>query len=70
MDAYLGGLLAIWGHDLNDTSAALRWIEDAPAQQEEEDLYLDFKRKSDSKPNANDDDKKNLAKSISGFANT
>jgi hypothetical protein len=61
----------VWGSDRGDSSQALIWIQSAVARQAEEGLYLDFKQKKDrNRPALDDDDKANLAKSISGFANT
>lgn len=71
MENSLQRLLDIWGSDPNSSSIALDWIEKAIERQAEEGLYLDFKQKSDRRaPALNDDDKANLAKAISGFANT
>jgi predicted HTH transcriptional regulator len=71
LDSYLQRLLDIWGSDPKDSSTALDWIEKTVERQAEENLYLDFKQKSDKKiPVPNDDDRANLAKAISGFANT
>jgi len=50
---------------------AFKLVEAFVAESKAEDLYLDFTRKS--KPNVavlNDDDKKNLSKAMSGFANS
>lgn len=71
MDNYLQRLLDIWGPDTNNLSKALDWIEKTVERKAEEGLYLDFKQKSERRdPALNDDDKGNLAKAISGFANT
>jgi hypothetical protein len=71
MESYLERLMDIWGADVNDSSAALDWIRNTKEWKAEETPYLDFKQKSNLKePSANDDDKANLAKAISGFANT
>ncbi len=71
MDNYLQRLLDIWGPDTNSLSKVLDWIEKTVERKAEEGLYLDFKQKSDKRdPALNDDDKANLAKAISGFANT
>jgi Putative DNA-binding domain len=71
VESYLERVISIWGSDPNDPSAALDWIENTIARKAEEGLYLDFKSKSDKRdPALNDDDKANLAKAISGFANT
>jgi Putative DNA-binding domain len=71
VDNYLQRLREIWGPDPNDPSTALSWIEKTVERKAEEGLYLDFKQKSDRRdPALNDDDKANLAKAISGFANT
>ena len=50
---------------------AFKLIETFVAESRAEDLYLDFKRKSNPSIAAiNDDDKKNLSKAVSGFANS
>lgn len=64
-------LVDIWGTDTSNSGTALRWIQLAVQRGAEETLYLDFKQKSDAKSGVpGDDDKANLAKAISGFANT
>lgn len=71
MENHVQRLLGIWGSDPNSSSTALDWIEKAIERKAEAGLYLDFKQKSDRRnPGLNDDDKANLAKAISGFANT
>ncbi len=71
MENYLERLKDIWGSDINDSKAALEWIKKTVDCKIEEDLYLEFKQKSESRDSlANDDDRANLAKAISGFSNT
>jgi hypothetical protein len=71
MENHLQRLQDIWGPEPSDSGPALVWIQSAVARQTEEGLYLDFKQKKDrNRPGLDDDDKANLAKSISGFANT
>jgi hypothetical protein len=71
LENYLVRLLDIWGSDPNDSITALRWIESTVERGAEEGLYLDFKQKSDrAGAGPNDYDRANLAKAISGFANT
>jgi len=61
----------IWGHDPNDSSQALQWIRSCVANQVPEDLYLEFKRESpENTPIPDDADTGQLARAISGFANT
>src|SRR5215469_3108637 len=71
MDSFRQRLLQVWGPNLHDPSQALRWIEAAVPNQIEEDVYLDFKRKThENTSELEDPDKGNLARAISGFANT
>ncbi len=71
MESYRQRLNDIWGSDFKDTSLALRWINQTVECNMEEDLYIEFKQKSKSRnPDLSDDDKANLARAISGFANT
>ena len=71
MDNYSQRLLDIWGADLHDPTRALGWIQQTVERKAEEGLHLDFKQKTDNElPALSDDDRANLAKAISGFANT
>jgi hypothetical protein len=71
MENHLQRLQEVWGPVPGDSGQALAWIESAVTRLAEEGLYLDFKQKADkNRPSLDDDDKANLAKSISGFANT
>jgi len=71
MENYLHSLNEIWGHDPKDHTKALQWIEKTVERAMEEGLYLDFKQKSEpGSSGLNDDDRANLAKAISGYANT
>jgi hypothetical protein len=70
VENYKQRLFDIWGSDLTDPNTALGWIRKTVERKAEEGLYLDFKQKSDRWGPALNDDKANLAKAISGFANT
>lgn len=71
MENHLERLLTIWGSDSNESTPALTWIRGTIENRVEEGLYVDFKQKSDrQEPGLNNDDRANLAKAISGFANT
>lgn len=71
MENYRQRLLQIWGEDPSDLRTALGWIEACVQNEVPEDLYLDFKRKTNEQTPAPDDaDKGNFARAISGFANT
>jgi len=60
----------IWGKDRADSSRALNWIRNAERRRQSEDLYLDFKEKAGTGSFGDEEDCANLAKAISGFANT
>ncbi|MBI3923591.1 MAG: ATP-binding protein [Armatimonadetes bacterium] len=71
MENYLTRLHQIWGDQHDNPRHALDWIEKTVERKAEEGLYLDFKQKSvNREPALNDNDKANLAKAISGFANS
>jgi hypothetical protein len=71
VENYLERLRAIWGAESNDSTGALSWIRGSIENQATEGVYLDFKQKSDRREaGLNNDDRANLAKAISGFANT
>ncbi len=64
-------LREVWGDDPTDFRKALDWIRSAVTNQREEDLYLEFKRKSqENTPVPDDADRGQLGKAISGFGNT
>jgi hypothetical protein len=71
MSGYQARLLQVWGQDPRDESLALQWIKSCVANEQCEDLYIEFKRKSqENTPIPDDADKGQLARAISGFANT
>jgi predicted HTH transcriptional regulator len=64
-------LQQIWGADASDPTQALAWIESCVANQVPEDLYVEFKRKTNEQtPTPDDHDVANLGRAVSGFANT